>query len=207
MQRIICSLIAVFAFTPLLFSQISPGASTPTYQLTNNYNGTPITLVTQPATLSSCPDGSCLSYQWQQSTNGTTWTDISGTTGRSYNPGQYQPTVLTYYRTKVAASGQTTVYSNIDTMNTQNKAINGPVDCWVGQTATYYYTGGNGQYNWSIDIGAGTIIGSYQNVGSFTVQWTNANTHTVTLDNNGNYITLSVYVHTLPINPGLIGKP
>jgi len=186
---------------------IVPGASSPTYQRTNYYTGAPMTMITKPATLITCPDGTCFSYQWQQSTNGTTWTDISGATGLSYNPGSYQPTTGTYYRTKVTASGQT-AYSNTDYIATEYSVINGPVDCWNGQTATYYYTGGNpSQYTWSVDIGGDSVIGPYQGVGSFTVKWTgDLNTHTITLNNNGTYINLNVYVHTLPVNPGVIGK-
>ena len=185
---------------------IIPGATTPTYQLTNYNIGAPMTLVSKPATLLTCPSGDCFSYLWQKSTNGTSWTDLTGDTTLNYNPGSYQPTVLTYYRIRITASGQT-AYGAVDTIATQSSAINGPVDCWLGQTGSYYYTGGNpSQYTWSINS-SDSLASAYQGVGTFLVKWKTTGTKTITLNNNGTFLTLNVYVHTLPLNPGFIGKP
>ena len=183
------------------------GASAPTYQYTNYYVSIPPkNLVTQAASIANCTDASCFTYQWQVSTNGTTWTNISGANGLSYNPGQYQPTVTSYYRTKVTAVGQT-AYSNVDTIISVYSVLNGPVDCWVGQTTAYTYFSGNPSlYSWSVSAGSASIIGSSTGVANFQLKWIQAGTFTVTLNDNGTYRTVNVYVHQQPLMPGLIGK-
>jgi hypothetical protein len=49
-------------------------------------------------------------YQWEQSTDGTSWTDISGATSLSYNPSVVNAT--TYFRRKVTDFGGAVSYSN-----------------------------------------------------------------------------------------------
>jgi len=61
----------------------------------------------------SAPSGGSglLQYQWQQSTNGTTWTDISGATAMSYDPSVITQTTL--YRRGVRRANCTVwLYSN-----------------------------------------------------------------------------------------------
>ncbi|MCC3157838.1 T9SS type A sorting domain-containing protein [Hymenobacter sp. 15J16-1T3B] len=53
--------------------------------------------------LQGSASGSGLSYQWQSSTNGTTYTNISGATSPSYST---SVTATTYYRAVVTCSGQ-----------------------------------------------------------------------------------------------------
>jgi RHS repeat-associated protein len=185
------------------FPPLVAGASKPTYQITNNYTGAPLTMVTAPATGGACSGSNCYSYQWQQSTNGTTWSDINGATALSHNPGHYQPTTTTYYRTKVTLNGET-LYSNKDTIVTQTSLIAGPVDCWVGQTAEYYFTGFT-PGNWGTT--GGQLIGSYQNVASITIKWFAPGTFTMNVNINGTFHFLQVYVHYSPLDPGGIGKP
>lgn len=183
------------------------GTLSPVSQMTNSYTQAPMNINSTAPSGAAC-DGSygCYTYQWQQSSTGTSgWTDISGATAPSYNPGQYLPTATTYYRLKVSSPGATTGYSNTATINSQTSIITGPVDCWTGQSVTYYYTGGNpATYIWSATAASDSVI---QNNGNFIIKWIQAGTFTVTLNNNGTYYTLSVYVHTQPLNPGAIAKP
>ena len=55
------------------------------------------------ATSASVSGGGAIIYQWQKSTNNSSWTDISGATSATYAPGIL--TAKTYYRRKVSASG------------------------------------------------------------------------------------------------------
>ena len=56
------------------------------------------------------------SYQWQESTDGTTFTDISGATALTYDPGEISQT--TYYRRKATDTSNSSLvlYSNILTL-------------------------------------------------------------------------------------------
>ncbi|HCZ10179.1 MAG TPA: hypothetical protein DHV04_05010, partial [Flavobacteriaceae bacterium] len=71
---------------------VAPGTLSPTLSKTIPYN-------TSPGLLSGS-DGSttsgALSYQWQQSTDDITWSDITLTTGKTYTPGPI--TSNTYFR-------------------------------------------------------------------------------------------------------------
>jgi len=74
-----------------------------------------IQLGTSPGYL-TCSPGSCggcnigLTYAWQSSTDGSTWSTIAGVSSLSYNPGNLSAT--TYYRVEVL-SGSNTNYSNV----------------------------------------------------------------------------------------------
>lgn len=70
----------------------SPLATGSTYTTCDN----PVSLQLQASTAG----GSTYFYQWQESTNGTTWTDIPGATNPSYTTPNL--TVQTYYRVKAA---------------------------------------------------------------------------------------------------------
>jgi RHS repeat-associated protein len=83
--------------------QLLPGTISPLY--------IPITSGTAPGPImgiTKASGGGCsgsYSYQWQSSTNGTSFTDISGATGANYTPGTL--TANTWYRRKVTCSSQT----------------------------------------------------------------------------------------------------
>ena len=73
---------------------------------------------TSPGLLSGnlAAGGACsgsYSYQWQSSTNATSWTTISGATNPTYSPGNVSAT--TYYRRQVTC-GSDIEYSNISTV-------------------------------------------------------------------------------------------
>jgi RHS repeat-associated protein len=70
------------------------------------YNTSPGQILTSTATGGIC--GS-YSYQWQSSTNGATWTDISGATGQNCTPGNL--TVTTFFRRRVICGSETN-YTN-----------------------------------------------------------------------------------------------
>jgi RHS repeat-associated protein len=66
-----------------------------------------------PGLISGDPAGGgngSFSYQWQSSTNGSTWTSISGATTLTYSPGALSAT--TYFRLQVTSSSAV-VYSNV----------------------------------------------------------------------------------------------
>jgi RHS repeat-associated protein len=73
--------------------------------------GNPGLLSGNPATGGSC-SGS-FSYQWQSSTNGSTWTAVSGATSLTYSPGTLSAT--TYYRLQITC-GADIEYSNVSTV-------------------------------------------------------------------------------------------
>lgn len=80
-----------------------------------------------------------ITYQWQQSTDGVNFTDISGATASGFAPPALSQ--KTYYRRAAAASGNATTYSNIVTISTVNPpvigAISGPCAMQKDSTKTF----------------------------------------------------------------------
>jgi RHS repeat-associated protein len=76
--------------------QVFPGAITPSYLVISS-GTSPGTLTGNAATGGSC-SGS-YTYQWQSSTNGTTWTNISGADSLGYTPGALTSSM--WYRREV----------------------------------------------------------------------------------------------------------
>jgi RHS repeat-associated protein len=189
---------------------LAAGTTTPTNQLTNAYTESPpYNLTTTAATGGAC--NGCYTYQWQQLL-GSTWTNISGAAGPSFNPGPGQPTATSYYRVAVS-DGTNMAYSAADTISYQSCVIGGPTECWVGQTTSYYYYYGSplSSYVWNPAVGA-TIIGASTGVATLNVQWTQAGlAQPVNLSygttGNMTYLTLYVNVRSLPLSPGVIGMP
>jgi RHS repeat-associated protein len=208
MQRLIVFLATLFSFKFGFSQALTPGSISPAYQLTNIYTGAPKSINSTKASLSGCTSDTCISYQWQQSTDNAVWNDIMGSKTLSYNPGSYNPAVKTYYRLKATANSTgATAYSTTSTIDVQSSVINGPVDGWQGQTATYYYTQGDpSTYSWSVSVGTAQMISGYNGVGNFIVKWTGTGTQYIKLNNNGTYIQLKVYVHNDPLYAGFIGK-
>jgi RHS repeat-associated protein len=209
MKKFIVTFLLTLLSIHIIYGQaITAGTVSPSYQMYNYYTGVPKDLISTPPSGAGCHgDELCYTYQWQKSANGSTgWQDIPDAVGLSYNPGLYQPTTTTYYRLRVSSAGLTSVYTNVVTIEAESSVINGPTDCWQGQTVSYYYTGGNpGNYTWSVSAGA-QIIGGYQGVGNFNLKWLGTGTNTITLNNNGTIYTLKVYVKNMPLEPGKIGK-
>ncbi len=80
-----------------------------------------------------------ITYQWQQSTDGTSFTDMAGETGTGFTPPALSQ--KTYYRRAAVASGNATVYSNTVTISTVNPpvigAISGPCAMQKDSTKTF----------------------------------------------------------------------
>jgi subtilisin-like proprotein convertase family protein len=73
------------------------------------------------------PAVSGLTYQWQSSTDGTTWTNIAGATSAAYTTAQ---TAVTYYQLLVTCSGVTTASTPLQV------TMNAPLNCYCTPPAT-----------------------------------------------------------------------
>jgi len=82
-----------------------PGIIGTSQSITSNSIPNPLTNVTS----ASVNNGGTIVYQWQKSTNNSTWTDIAGATSSVYSPGTI--TSKTFFRRKVSVSGCTEAYS------------------------------------------------------------------------------------------------
>ncbi|RFM31359.1 Ig-like domain-containing protein, partial [Chitinophaga silvisoli] len=147
--------------------------------------------VTAPATTTFCGSGDAgvitgstptggsgtYTYQWQQSTDNTTFTDISGATSASYDPPLI--TTTTYYRRSVVSGACTTPgYSNVVTITIQpaitNNTITAPATttfCSSGDAAVISGTapaGGSGafSYQWQ----SSTDNSTFTNISGATAQ-------------------------------------
>jgi RHS repeat-associated protein len=90
---------AIYVHAHLTIGNVSPGSTTITYN-------------TSPGSLTATASGGICgsySYQWQTSTDYVTWTNISGATSSSYNPGNLTSTKI--YRLQ-AVCGSETVNTN-----------------------------------------------------------------------------------------------
>ena len=97
------------------------------------YNTAPAQLTGTPPTGGNPP----YTYQWQNSPNGTTWTDISGATGLNYQPPAL--TATTWYRQKqISASGAGTVITNTVTITVYPNLVAGTAA--ANQTICAYST-------------------------------------------------------------------
>jgi len=135
---------------------------------------------TQPELLTVMPHGGgdSYTYQWQESTNGTNFTDILTATGITY-----QPTILTldkYYRVLVISQkGCSSVYSNSMKVTVYGELKSGS----IGNDQTICYntvpallqqitlpTGGNGTYSYQWQVSTDNI--TFTNItGQTTVQY------------------------------------
>lgn len=77
---------------------VAPGALDPTHNQTVAYNTSPGVITDLPIPIASTTSGT-LSYQWQQSSDNITWSDITLATGKTYTPGPI--TSNTYFRREV----------------------------------------------------------------------------------------------------------
>jgi RHS repeat-associated protein len=134
--------------------------------ITNSPNYSSILINTNPGltiTAGAATGGSCggsYSYQWQSSTDGTNYTDISSATGQNYSPSAI--TTTTYYRRKVMCNGTTEYTSNTYTLYAKYPVyIIGITNCVVPGQTYHYTTGGS----WSVSdnfqwcVSGGTIVG------------------------------------------------
>lgn len=114
-------------------------------------SGSSTTLSLQNAT-----SGTGVTYQWQSSTNNSTWTDISGATSATYSA---TPTAATYYRCNVTCSGVTGTSTSLQVNLTY---------CTPSGSTTYYInsvTTSGGITNIS-NTASGASAGGYGNFSS-----------------------------------------
>jgi hypothetical protein len=134
-----------------VYSQLVAGSISPSSQ-TINYNTTPGTL-----TLSGVSGGnSSYTYQWQSSSDNSTWTNISGATSTGYSPGSL--TATTYYRVVVTSNG-VTAYSATAVVTVYPQLVGGSISP-SGQTINY-----------NTVPGTLTLSGVSGGNGSYTYQW------------------------------------
>ena len=175
---------------------------------------------TTPATLSctATSGGNCAggaySYQWESSTNGTTYTSISGATSLNYSPGSLTASI-TYYRVRSWQGTPTpNTYSNVVTINTYPAVVAGSISPSL-QNINYNTTpptaltlsgtsGGNGVYSYQWQSSTSTVLSSFTNIigatsPSYTVgQLTVPTYYRIAVSSVGttvfsNYVTLNVY--------------
>lgn len=146
----------------------------------NSFNPTTITSTAS----ASGGNGGTTEYQWQSSTNGSTWSDISGATSATYNPSTI--TATRYYRRKARRSPCTSyVYSNTITKtiigepNIPNITISNEICNNNNGSITLYFTNNPNRTTiaFSINGGATYPYSSPDNAGSYTITGLSAGTY------------------------------
>ena len=128
----------------------SPAGTITPFTLSVTYN-------TSPGQLSGTVNTG--TYQWQQSTDGNTWNNISGATGQHYTPGAL--TSLTYYRRALTNGGQT-IYSNVIKISTTIPPLS---------SGTATPTNGTVLVGRSIALQVGNASGGSCIAGTYLYQW------------------------------------
>jgi hypothetical protein len=131
-----------------------------------------ISVSTQPVDITECVSGNLqlsviasggvntLTYQWESSTNGSTWADVSGETNSTYTPPSATPGV-NYYRVRIsnAGNGCQTVTSASATVTVVAK----PTIAIAASTSTICVGGG-------VELTATPVNGT----GTCVIQWQNS---------------------------------
>ncbi|HTN06665.1 DUF6443 domain-containing protein [Agriterribacter sp.] len=132
------------------------GGSITTTGKTINYNTSPGAIAATVATGGNCPGG--YTYRWQVSTNGTTWTDISGATTQNYTPGNL--IVKIWFRRKTTCASET-AYTGSLIIDVNPQLFVGTIS-----PAAYTVTSGTGPGIMSANAASGGGCG-----GSYTYRW------------------------------------
>ncbi|MGL4631067.1 MAG: hypothetical protein ACRCVT_07655, partial [Leadbetterella sp.] len=114
------------------------------------YVPSPITVTTAPI---ASPTTTNYTYQWQSSSDGNTWTSISGATGATYSPGSISTT--TYYRRLIRDNTSTNWQgvSNIVTKAVTNYVITAPASVAIGGTINLSFSGSYSDFFNNINTG------------------------------------------------------
>ncbi|MGL4631083.1 MAG: PA14 domain-containing protein, partial [Leadbetterella sp.] len=114
------------------------------------YVPSPITVTTAPI---ASPTTTNYTYQWQSSSDGNTWTSISGATGATYSPGSISTT--TYYRRLIRDNTSTNWQgvSNIVTKAVTNYVIAAPASVAIGGTINLSISGSYSDFFNNINTG------------------------------------------------------
>jgi choice-of-anchor A domain-containing protein len=119
-----------------------------------------------------------LEYQWQNSPDNTTWTDISGATSQTYTSGARSAT--TYFRRGARRQGCSSyLYSS-----SVSVTFNTPATISASNTGPFC-TGGTVQLNSSINLGLGTV--SWTGPSSYSASGQNVTRGSVTTAMSGTY--------------------
>ncbi|WP_396190084.1 beta strand repeat-containing protein, partial [Flavobacterium sp.] len=179
-------------FTTLTCASQTLVAGTVTAPISSFCNTTPGTTVSA----SGYTIGVGMTYQWEMSTNGTTFTGV-GTASAIYdNLTTGTLSVTTSYRLAVICDGGSTAYSNVVTLTKNTPAVtavSANVTICAGQS-TVLTASGSGTYAWTPATGLSASTGD-----TVTAQPTSTTTYTVTgTDANGCSTTATV---TVTVNP------
>jgi hypothetical protein len=185
---------------------------------TINYNTTPAQISAAASTGGNC--GSSYSYQWYSSTNGTTYTAISGATSQNYQPGNL--TVTTYYYRTTVCHAQNCTTSNTATVTVYPQVTGGSLSP-ATQTINYNTTpsqltlsgvsGGNGSYSYQWQSSTNSSFTSPTNVGTNSTTYqppalTVTTYYRVVVNSNGaiaNSASAMVTVYP-PLSPGTVSS-
>jgi hypothetical protein len=168
-----------------------------------------------PLTQTTAPSGGTgtYTYQWQSSTNNSSWTNITGATSSSYTPGQL--TANTYYRRAVTSGSCGTVYS-ASILITVNPAVT--VNAIADKTAcagtsvaatTFASTPTGATFTWeNSNPSIGLAASGLGNLPSFTAAQAGEATITVKPTSNGcvgtaRTFTIRINPCVAPVNPHL----
>ncbi|MCX6304382.1 MAG: T9SS type A sorting domain-containing protein [Bacteroidetes bacterium] len=142
-------------------------------------------------------------YQWQNSPDNITFTNISGATTLNYQPGAL--TTVTYYRQIQSSACGTPVTTNVVTISINAlpvPTITGPASVCVNSTGNIYSTqSGMTGYTWAVS--AGGIITAGPGTSAITVTWntTGAKTVTVNYTNANNCTASTPTIYNVTVNP------
>ena len=152
-------------YTPLPSCSGTPNTGTVSASTNNTCSATATTL-----TGNSLSTGTGISYQWQSSSNNSTWADVGGATGSTY--ATTLPSGSMYYRIKTTCSnsGISSYSSSIQLIGTTCVICpsNSTTITNTGCSGTVYDPGGTGNYN---NSQTGTIT-LYPSVGTDKVRLT-----------------------------------
>ncbi len=155
-----------------------------------------------PITLSLTGQTSGASIEWLESTNGTTWTPISGATNATLN---VSPSVLTYYQAKTCGIFPTTI-DTIDVNNVADPLTSDTVRCGSGPVTLL--TSGATEIAWFDSLTGGMVIdtglaltknvfasGTFyaSAIGNVSAGKTDTTTFSQTLTSDGNMFTITAF--------------
>ena len=193
--------------TVTIVPHLSAGTVTPASQ-TINYNTSP-TLLTSTGGVGGI---GTYAYQWQQSTDNSTFTDISGATTQNYTPAAL--TANKYFRQKITRGSETVytgsvavyVYPQLGGGTISPSALTINYNTSPGSFLGTVGTGGNGQYTYQWQYSTNNVnwtsvpVGTqgYNTPGSLTVStWYRRVTTSNNVSAISNTITITVYPQLL----------
>ncbi|MFZ4521746.1 MAG: T9SS type A sorting domain-containing protein [Bacteroidales bacterium] len=142
-------------------------------------------------------------YQWQNSPDNVTFTNITGATNINYQPGAL--TSVTYYRQIQSSACGTPVTTNVVTISINAlpvPTIAGPASVCVNTTGVVYSTQtGMTGYTWTVSAGGTITAGG--GTSSITVTWSTVGAKTVAVNytNANNCTAVTPTTYNVTVNP------